>query len=59
VFKGKATSGYKISEQKYLDTPEEVLEKLTASQGNQLEAHMLPVPLLSQSVTLGYKLSQS
>lgn len=59
VFKGKPTSGYKISEQKYLDAPDEVLEKLTASPGNQLEAHMLPVHLLSQSVTLGYKLSQS
>lgn len=55
VFKGQAMSGYKISEQLYLDKPDEILDKMKGE--GQLEAHMLPTQLLSQAVKLGYKLS--
>lgn len=56
VYNGKPAGGYKIGEQVYVENADEILELMKTS-SDQLEAHMLPVPLLSQAVTLGYKLS--
>lgn len=56
VHGGVQIGGYQIIDQSFIDS-KEMLNKLSAMESGSVEAHIIPMQLLSSAVTLGYKLT--
>jgi hypothetical protein len=57
VFEGNLIGAYKIKDQSFSEDSTPALEETRDKNNAGIEAHILPVHLLSEAVTFGYKLS--